>query len=94
MTIYLLIFAFILFLGVKIAPKGNFNEDFLSLKVSKGIQGFWAVCIIAHHFVQPFVYSGQGAGATHPLDRLGPECSDGRDRRHCRLDCPFHRAAG
>lgn len=39
MTIYLLIFAFILFLGVKIAPKGNFNEDFLSLKVSKGIQG-------------------------------------------------------
>ena len=47
MWIYLIIFAFILFLGVKIAPKGNFNEDFLSLKVSKGIQGFCAICIIA-----------------------------------------------
>lgn len=71
MTIYLLIFAFILFLGVKIAPKGNFNEDFLSLKVSKGIQGFWAVCIIAHHFVQPFVYSGQGAGALSIFALIG-----------------------
>lgn len=71
MWIYLIIFAFILFLGVKIAPKGNFNEDFLSLKVSKGIQGFCAICIIAHHFVQPFVYSGQGAGALSILALIG-----------------------
>lgn len=71
MWIYLIIFAFILFLGVKIAPKGNFNEDFLSLKVSKGIQGFCAICIIAHHFVQPFVYSGQGAGALSIFARIG-----------------------
>jgi len=71
MWIYLLILAFILFLGVKIAPKGNFNEDFLSLKVSKGIQGFCAICIIAHHFVQPFVYSGQGAGALSIFAMIG-----------------------
>lgn len=71
MWIYLLILAFILFLGVKIAPKGNFNEDFLSLKVSKGIQGFYAICIIAHHFVQPFVYSGQGAGALSIFAMIG-----------------------
>ena len=71
MWIYLIIFAFILFLGVKIAPKGNFNEDFLSLKVSKGIQGFCAICIIAHHFVQPFVYSGQGAGSLSIFALIG-----------------------
>lgn len=63
MGIYLIIFVFILFLSAKITPKGNFNEDFLSLKVSKRIQGFFAICIIAHHFVQPFVYSGEGAKA-------------------------------
>lgn len=71
MWIYLIILAFILFLGVKIAPKGNFNEDFLSLKVSKGIQGFCAICIIAHHFVQPFVYSGQGAGSLSIFALIG-----------------------
>lgn len=62
MAVYLIIFAFMLLLGAKIAQKGEFHEDFLSLKLSKGIQGFCAICIIAHHFVQPYMYSGEGAG--------------------------------
>ncbi|WP_294407598.1 acyltransferase [uncultured Clostridium sp.] len=62
MAVYLIIFALILLLGTKVAPKEEFHEDFLSLKLSKGIQGFCAICIIAHHFVQPYMYSGEGAG--------------------------------
>lgn len=71
MGLYLIIFALILFLGVKIAPKGQFNEDFLSLKISKGLQGFFAICIITHHFSQPYLGDGGGAGLLTPFALIG-----------------------
>ncbi len=42
----------ILVAGVKKAKKGEIHEDFLSLKVTKGIQGFAAVGIMLHHLAQ------------------------------------------
>ena len=39
MIIYLLLLIAVLFSGAKIASKNQFHEDFLSLKVSKRIQG-------------------------------------------------------
>lgn len=71
MGIYLIIFAVILFWGAKIAPKGQFHEDFLSLKVSKGVQGFCAICIITHHFCQQYLQSGEGAGVMTPFALIG-----------------------
>lgn len=71
MAVYLLIFAVILFWGAKAAKRGEFNEDFLSLKVSKGIQGFFAICIITHHFSQQYIYVGEGTGALTLFGLIG-----------------------
>ena len=67
----MLIFAIILLLGMKISPKKEFNENFLSLKISKGIQGFCAICIIAYHFVQPYVLSVEGIEALGIFSPIG-----------------------
>lgn len=47
--ISLIVLVVLLFLGVKIAPRHEYYEDYFSLDVSKGIQGLLAVCIIFHH---------------------------------------------
>lgn len=45
-----LIFAF--FWGVKIAPKNQFNNDFLSLEAMTSLKGFMAILVIFHHISQ------------------------------------------
>lgn len=42
----------IMIIKVKIAPKGTFHEDFLSLQQSKILQGMIAVSIVFHHLSQ------------------------------------------
>lgn len=71
MDIYLLFLLVILLIGVKKAPKGEFHEDFLSLKISKGIQGVCAICIVAHHFIQPYFYNGDKTGALGSFALIG-----------------------
>lgn len=71
MFIYLILFAVLLAAGLKIAPKGQFHEDFLSLKVSKGIQGFCAIAIICHHFSQYLIYNYDGAGSLNIFENIG-----------------------
>ncbi len=46
--------AVLLFWGAKVAKKGEFFEDYTSLKTAKCIQGFAAVGIIIHHLAQRF----------------------------------------
>ncbi len=71
MAVYLILFAFILLLGLKIAPNGEYHEDFVSLKISKGIQGFCAILIIAHHFAQGIIQKNQDAGAMSIFNNAG-----------------------
>ncbi len=52
LCIFPLVLIILLILGVKIAPRGSFHEDFLSLKTTKVLQGAAAVGIILHHLVQ------------------------------------------
>lgn len=42
----------LLFFGCKFFGKGQWNDGFLSLKQSKAVQGFCAVCIMFHHMAQ------------------------------------------
>lgn len=42
----------LLFVGSKFSGKGEWNDDFLSLKQTKALQGFCAICIIFHHLSQ------------------------------------------
>ena len=51
-SLYVLLLLGVLILGMKKAKKGEFHEDFLSLDVTKGLQGFAAVGIMLHHLVQ------------------------------------------
>ncbi len=50
-TFIISLIALLILLGVgcKLAPKKEFVEDYFSLTISKGLQGFFAVCIIFHH---------------------------------------------
>lgn len=49
---YYPILAFVLFFGVKRAPKGAFHGDFLSLQQTKALQGFAAIGVVFHHIGQ------------------------------------------
>lgn len=42
----------ILLWGAKFSGVKNFNEEFLSLKQTKAVQGFLAICIMLHHIAQ------------------------------------------
>lgn len=42
----------VLLLGVKVAKKGEWQEDFLSLSTSKSLLGVFAVLIVLHHLAQ------------------------------------------
>lgn len=59
LSVYMLAVFLILIIGVKKAKKGEIHEDFLSLKVSKGIQGFAAIGIMLHHLTQDVTQFGQ-----------------------------------
>lgn len=52
LCVYPLVLIILLVIGAKIAPKGSFHEDFLSIKSTKVLQGAAAVGIILHHLVQ------------------------------------------
>lgn len=69
LLIGLLVVLFLLFLyRVKLAPAGSWHEDFLSLPVSKGLQGFCAVLIVMHHISQQLA---ENAGPLHWLENVG-----------------------
>ncbi len=42
----------ILLVGVRVAKKGEWNEEVFSLRQTKAIQGFAAICIMLHHIGQ------------------------------------------
>lgn len=46
--------ALLLFIGAKFAKRGEFFEDYASLKTAKCVQGFAAVGVIIHHLGQKF----------------------------------------
>ncbi|MDD6038523.1 MAG: acyltransferase [bacterium] len=47
-----LLTAGVLLFGVKVAKKGEWQEDFLSLSTSKALLGIFAVLIVLHHLAQ------------------------------------------
>lgn len=51
-SIYILFLLLVLIFGVKKAKKGEFHENFLSLDIAKGLQGFAAIGIMLHHLAQ------------------------------------------
>lgn len=71
MIIYLILLLVILFAGAKISQKDEFHEDFLSLKISKGIQGITAIAIIFHHCTQTIVDAKQDAGIMYMFNFAG-----------------------
>ena len=50
--------------GSRRAPRGSFNQDFMSLEATKNLQGLAALGVICHHLSQP----PQNGG---PMDALG-----------------------
>ncbi len=57
--VYALVLVLILW-GVKFAGKGQFNNDFMSLEVTKCLQGICSVCIICHHMSQTGAFQKAG----------------------------------
>jgi membrane-bound acyltransferase YfiQ involved in biofilm formation len=58
-VIYALVMGLVLW-GVKFAGKNQFNNDFMSLEVTKCLQGICAVCIICHHMSQTGAFQQTG----------------------------------
>ncbi|NLG03214.1 MAG: acyltransferase [Clostridia bacterium] len=58
-SISILVLYIVLAAGFKKSAKGEFHEDFMSLKVTKGLQGFAAVGIMLHHLVQSITKYGE-----------------------------------
>lgn len=58
LCIFPLILLGVMLIKMKVAPKGEFHEDFLSLKQSKIMQGVAAVGIIIHHLTQHITQYG------------------------------------
>ena len=50
--IYPILFLTLLFIGAEFSKKGQWNDEFLSLKQSKAIQGFCVIGIMLHHMAQ------------------------------------------
>lgn len=57
---YTLLLAMIL-CGGHFAKKGEFNENFLSLEVTKALQGISAICIVFHHISQQQTFQSVNA---------------------------------
>lgn len=66
--IYPTIFAILLFAGAKVARRGDFQEDFLSLKSTGMLRAMAAVGIILHHLVKEV--SEEGQVEIGPMTRL------------------------
>lgn len=67
--IFLILLAGILIWKIKFAKIKEWHEDALSLDVSKGILGFFAILIILHHLVQAL--GAEKAGSLGFLENLG-----------------------
>jgi len=50
--LYYLILVVIFFWGAKFCKKGEFNEEFMSIRQTKYLQGFFAIIIMFHHIGQ------------------------------------------
>lgn len=59
---FYIILAVILLIGVKPAARGEWCEDALSLRTSKGLLGFCAVGIMLHHMSQTIHFAGEDPG--------------------------------
>lgn len=60
---------------MKIAKKGEFQEDFLSLSTSKALLGMFAVLIVLHHISQMLGNLEMKQGCFAALEGLGVCCS-------------------
>ncbi len=58
LSIYILVLLAVLVVGVKVSKRKEFHDNFLSLDITKGIQGFAAVAIMLHHMVQTVTQYG------------------------------------
>ncbi len=63
--------AVILLMGVKMAGKGRWREDSLSLHSSKGLLGFCAVGIMLHHMSQTIYFAGEDPGILYYMVDIG-----------------------
>lgn len=61
----------VLFFGVKVAKKGEWQEDFLSLSTSKSLLGVFAVLIVLHHLAQLMVNLEMDPGPLAYLEYVG-----------------------
>lgn len=66
--IFLILPVLALIFGLKVSPKGEWQEDFLSLPISKGLLGICAVLIVLHHLSQQLA---EAAGPMMFLEDIG-----------------------
>lgn len=75
---YYPILVFVLFYGIKKAPKGAFHEGFLSISQTKALQGFAAIGVVFHHIGQntcaPWLPSGNIIHGLEPFVPIGYLC--------------------
>lgn len=69
--IVIAVLAFVLLYNAKIAKKGQWHDDALSLEVSKGLQGFCAVGIILHHASQALLNQKKDIGILMSFTNIG-----------------------
>ena len=70
-VLMIIMLALILLWQAKVAPKGTFFEESFSLTVSKGMQGFFALLIIAHHVYTFLDARGIVAGSLKCFENIG-----------------------
>jgi peptidoglycan/LPS O-acetylase OafA/YrhL len=68
-----LFLALILLIGVKIFPKDS-QDDFFSLDHSKGLQGFFALCILFHHLSIGMQGTSLDDGTLSCFENIGTLC--------------------
>lgn len=69
--IFYILLAVILFAGARPAAKGEWCEDVLSLRTSKGLLGFCAVGIMLHHMSQTIYFDGEDPGVLSFMVDIG-----------------------
>ena len=70
LCVYVLLLNLVLLPGMKIAKKGCFMEQPYELKVTKGIQGYFALCILVHHVSLALRYFDCYDGQLHFFEEL------------------------
>ena len=58
LSIFILVLIVILVFGTKKALKGEFHNDFLSIRVTNGLKGYAAIGIMLHHLTQTITQYG------------------------------------